>query len=164
MSQVTTISGTVSGVRLDSTVAVNTSVTVNQGGDYTPASTSTSTSTVKTDTMNFRVDNRPCYMPVAINITNGDVVTAAGIQKGEFDVLAINNHTTKTMYWVPMPSKVPEIGYIVTGVIWLMFHVTGWLCIGGAILFIMKKNKRIKLIRDAQAMVEKAQAPVVKAA
>lgn len=163
MGQLTTISGAVSGVRLDSSVAVNTTVTVNQGTEYTPATSSASTSTVKTEQMNFRIDNRPVYMPVAINITNGDVVTAVGIQKGEFDAIAVNNHTTKTMYWVPEPSMVAEIGYIVTGVIWIMFHISGWLVIGGAVLFMMNKQKKIALIRDARAMAQKAQAPAAKA-
>ncbi len=156
MGQLTTITGPVSGVRLDSSVSVNTTVSVTGGTEYAPATTSTSSQTVKSEKMNFRIDNRPVHMPVAINIANGDQVTAAGFQSGEFEALAVNNHTTKTMYWVPKPSIVPEIGYIVTGVIWLMFHVSGWLCIGGAVLFILNKKKKIKLIRDAQAMVEKA--------
>ncbi len=159
MGQITMMSGTVSGVRLDSSVAVNTSVTVTGGMDHTPPTTSTSTSTVKTDTMNFRVDNRPAHMPVAINLSNGDLVTVAGFPKGELEVLAVHNHTTKLVYWVPEPSTVPEIIYIVVGVIVLMFHWSGWLVIGGAVLFMMNKNKKIKQIRDARAIVEKAPAP-----
>jgi hypothetical protein len=114
--------------------------------------------------MNFRIDNRPAYMPVAINIANGDVVTAAGITKGEFEAIAVHNHTTKTMYWVPEPSIVPEILYIVVGVIWIMFHKFGWILIVGAILFMINKNMKISLIRQARAMANKAQAPVAKTA
>lgn len=164
MGQITTLSGVVSGVRLDTSVSVDTTVSVTGGGEYTPATTSTSSQTVKSEKMNFRIDNRPVHMPVAINIANGDVVTAAGIQKGEFEAIAVNNHTTRTMYWVPEPSRVAEIAHIVTGVIWLMFHITGWLVIGGAVLFLMNKNAKIGMIRQARATVEKAQAPVVKAA
>jgi hypothetical protein len=161
MGQITAVSGTVSGVRLDSSVSVTTTVSVPQS-EYGTATASTST--VKTDLMNFRVDNRPVYMPVAINITNGDVVTAAGFQKGEFEALSVFNHTTKTSYWVPEPSTVPEIIYMVVGVIVLMFHISGWLVIGGAVLFMMNKNKKIKQIRDARAMAKDAQPSVGKAA
>ncbi len=163
MGQITTLSGVVSGVRLDSSITVNTTVSVPQG-PATYGSTTTSSETVKTEKMNFRIDNRPVHMPVAINIANGDVVTAAGIMKGEFEAIAVNNHTTRTMYWVPVPSTVPEIIYIVVGVIWLMFHKSGWILIIGAILFMMNKKKEIGMIRQARAMVEKATAPVAKAA
>ncbi len=162
MSQMTVLSGVVSGVRLDTSISVNTTVSVPQGPASGPATASSST--VKTDLMNFRIDNRPVYMPVAINIANGDVVTAAGIQKGEFEAIAVHNHTTRTMYWVPEPSTVPEIIYIVVGVIVLMFHITGWLVIGGAVLFMMNKNAKIGRIRQAIAIANKTPAPVVKAA
>ena len=89
MGQVTMIKGTVSGVRVDSSITVNTStnVTVNEGG--MPNQSSSSSETVKTNTTVFRIDNKPSNMPFAINITNGDAVTAAGLQKGEFEVVAI---------------------------------------------------------------------------
>lgn len=162
MGQITTLSGVVSGVRLDTRIAVNTTVTVPQGGASGAATTSSET--VKTELMNFRIDNRPVYMPVAINIANGDVVTAAGIQKGEFEAIAVHNHTTRTMYWVPEPSTVPEIIYMVVGVIVLMFHIAGWLVIGGAVLFLMNKNAKIGRIRQAIAIANKTPAPVAKAA
>lgn len=161
MSQITTISGKVSGVRLDSSVTVNTTVSVPQGAASGPATTSSQT--VKTETLNFRVDNRPAYMPVAINIADGDVVTAAGFQKGEFEAVAVHNHTTRTTYWVPEPTTVPEIIYIVVGIITLMFHQIGWLVIGGAILFMANKKKKIKLIRAASAMARQTPAPGTKA-
>jgi hypothetical protein len=160
MSQITTISGTVSGVRLDSSITVNTTVSVPQGA--VPGTTTSSSETVKTEKMNFRVDNRPVYMPVAINIANGDVVTAAGIQRGEFEAIALTNHTTKTMYWVPKPSTVPDIIYIVVGVLTLMFHKIGWLLIGGAIFFMMGKKNRIKIINEACAMTQQCQASISK--
>ena len=159
MSQLTTITGTVSGVRVDTSFTVNTSVSVNQAASSIPATTTSSSETVKTEKMNFRVDNRPVIMPVAINLTNGDIATVAGFMQGEFEALAVHNHTTKTMYWVPIPSIVPEIAYMVVGVIWLMFHQSGWILIIGAILYMMNKKKRINLIKDAKVMVQKAQAP-----
>lgn len=158
MAQLTTISGTVSGVRVDTSFTVNTSVSVNQATSSIPTTTTSSSETVKTEKMNFRVDNRPVYMPVAINLSNGDVATVAGFVKGEFEALAVHNHTTKTMYWVPVPSLIPEIAYIVVGVIMLAFHKIGWVLIGGAILFMINKNNQIKQIKDAQAMVNKAPA------
>jgi hypothetical protein len=156
----TTISGTVSGVRLDSNITVNTTVSVPQGAASGPATTSSQT--VKTELMNFRIDNRPATMGVAINIANGDVVTAAGFQKGEFETLAVHNHTTKTMYWMPEPRTIPEIIYMVVGVITIMFHKIGWLLIVGAILFMMNKKSKIKLIREACAMANKTPAPMGK--
>lgn len=169
MSALTAITGVVSGVRVDTSITVNTTVSTPSGTAYgtepggtfgTFGSTSTSTQTVKKELMNFRVDNRPVNMPVAINLTNGDIATVAGFMQGEFEALAVHNHTTRTMYWVPIPSLVPEIAYIVVGVIWLMFHKFGWILIIGAILFMMNKKKRINLIKDAKVMVQKAPAPV----
>lgn len=157
MDLLTTITGTVSGVRVDSSVTVNTSVSVNQDG-YASSSSSTSTETVKKEITNFRVDNRTAYMSVAINLTNGDVVTASGLQKGEFEAIAVNNHTTKTMYWMPEPSIVPEIIYIVIGVFTIGLYGIGWLLIGGGIWYLINKKKRIKLIKDARAVVEKGRA------
>ena len=159
MGELTAITGTVSGVRVDSSVTVNTSVTVNQPDAYVPASSSTSSQAVKKETTYFRVDNRPAYMSVAINITNGDSVTMAGVQQGEIEAIAVNNHTTKTMYWIPEPSTVPEIIYIVIGVFTMGLYGIGWLLIGGGILFMINKKKRIKLIKDARALVQKGQAP-----
>lgn len=152
MEQLTTIAGVVSGVRVDSSVTVNTSVSVSPGTYSNPSST---TQTVKKDTTNFRVDNRPVYMPVAVNLTNGDVVTAAGLQKGEFEAIAVHNHTTKTMYWMPEPSTVPEIIYIVIGFFTIGLFGIGWLLIGGGIVFMVNKQKRIKLIKDARALAQK---------
>ena len=160
MGQVTMIKGTVSGVRVDSSITVNTStnVTVNEGG--MPNQSSSSSETVRTNTTVFRIDNKPSYMPFAINITNGDAVTAAGLQKGEFEVVAINNHTTKTIYFVPKPSIVPEFIYMFIGFCFRnSYGGIGWLFIGGAILFMVIKSVKIKRIKDACAMVDKAQAP-----
>lgn len=159
MSQLTTITGVVSGVRVDSSVTVNTSTNVTIHDGSMPSQTSSSSQAVKNETTIFRVDNKPSYMSVAINITNGDIVTAAGVDKGEFETLAVHNHTTKTIYWVPIPSLVPEIAYIVVGVITLAFHKIGWLVIIGAILFMMNKKRQINLIKDAKLMVQKAPAP-----
>ncbi|MBL8013899.1 MAG: hypothetical protein JNN05_08635 [Candidatus Omnitrophica bacterium] len=153
----TTVTGKVSGVRVDSSVTVNTSVTVNQNGYSNPSSSSSQT--VKKDTTYFRVDNKPAYMSVAINITNDDSVTVAGVQQGEFEAIAVNNHTTKTMYWMPEPSTVPEIIYIVIGVFTRGIYGIGWLLIGGGILFLVNKKKRIKLIKDARALVQNAPLP-----
>ena len=156
----TTITGAVSGVRVDSSITVNTStnVTVNEGA--MPNQASSSSQTVRTNTTIFRVDNKPSYMPFAINIANGDVVTAAGVAKGEFEVVAINNHTTKTIYFVPKPSIVPEIICMFIGFCFRnSYNGIGWLFMGGAILFMVIKSSKIKRIKDACAMVEKAQAP-----
>lgn len=154
MGQLTTIKGTVSGVRVDSSVTVNTSVSVAPNA-YNSPSTTSSTETVKKETTCFRVDNRPMYMMVAINITNGDSVTVAGLEKGEVEAIAVNNHTTKTMYWVPEPSIVPEIIYIVLGIFTTGFYGIGFLLIGGGTLFLINKQSRIKQIKDARAMVQK---------
>lgn len=156
MSNMISVTGTVSGTRTDTSISVSNTTTVNTS-EYSPTTTSSSQTTVE-KSMCFRIDNRPANMAVAINLTNGDMVTAAGFQKGEFEVLALNNHTTRTMYWVPEPPTYPEIIYMIVGVIVLMFHKIGWLVIGGAILFLMNKKKKINLIRQAKAMVEKAPA------
>lgn len=162
MSQLVTIAGTVSGVRVDSSITVNTSTNVTVHDGSMPNQASTSSQTVKKETTIFRVDNKPAYMNVAINITNGDIVTAAGVDKGEFEVVAVNNHTTRTMYWAPKPSIVPEIIYMVVGVFTLGFYYIGWFLIGGAVLFMMGKKKEIKMIEDACGMVQKNQPPAGK--
>lgn len=160
MSQLVTIAGVVSGVRVDSSITVNTSVSVNQGTSYANSSSS-STETVKKETTIFRVDNKPARFPMAINITNGDIATAAGLQKGEFEVVAIKNHTTNTMYWVRKPSIVPEIVSMVIGWCFHGYHGLGWILVIGGACFLVSKSRRINLVKNACDIVRKAQPPSV---
>jgi hypothetical protein len=158
MSKIVSLTGTVSGARVDTSISVNNTTTINNYGSssYAPTAT-TSSQTVVNKTMAFRIDNRPANLAVAVNLTNGDSVTAAGIDKAEFEVLAINNHTTRTMYWVPGPNTIAPVIYIVIGVFTTGLYGIGWLLIVGGILFLSAANKRKGQIAEAKALVKKAQ-------
>lgn len=141
----TKITGVVSGLQVNSSVSVSTTVANNVPS--TTATTSTTTS--------FRIDNRPAHMKVQVNLSNGDNITAAGIQKGEMEVMALNNHTTKTMYWVPEPH--PAVYwicgfFILFGVLTLTI-VIGIFMLGAGGYTLMKSLKKKKLINEAKAMV-----------
>jgi hypothetical protein len=151
MAQLTTLSGAVSGLRVDQNVTVNTTVTENTG-----ASTSTTTKT----TVNFRIDNRPAYMNVSVNLSNGDIITAAGIQRGEFETIAFHNHTTKTIYSLPEPHVViiTILAFIVIiCTVWIPF--LGLVTLGVGIYYVLDAVKKKKQINDAWKMVEKAAMP-----
>jgi len=147
----TKISGVVSGLQVNSNIAVNTTVTNNT--DMAPGTTTTSVTS--TTTLSFRIDNRPANMKVRINLSNGDNVTAAVIQKGEMEVIALNNHTTKTMYWIPEPGMAVFVG---SGITFLIGFVTraefyGILFLLGSGFYLFKNLKTKKMITEAKAMV-----------
>jgi hypothetical protein len=151
MAQLTTLSGAVSGLRVDQSVTVNTTVTENTG-----ASTSTTTKTM----VNFRIDNRPAYMNVSVNLSNGDIITAAGIQRGEFETIAFHNHTTKTIYSLPEPHVViiTILAFIVVILtVWIPF--LGLVTLGVGIYYVLDAIKKKKQINDAWKIVEKAAMP-----
>jgi hypothetical protein len=157
MSSMTVLSGAVSAVRVNSSTTVNTTVN-NTTNEYNTTS-SASTQVVTNEKMNFRIDNRAAFMDVRINLTDGDKVTAACVQKGEFEVIAIKNHTTKMIYYIPKPAIYPEIIYIILGVFTTGFYGIGFVLIGGGIWFLINKQKKIKLIREGVSLVEKAPTP-----
>lgn len=161
MSEIISISGTVSGARVDTSISVNNTTTVNNYGSssYATPSTTTSSQTVVNKTMSFRIDNRPANLDVAVNLTNGDLVTAAGLSKGELEVLALHNHTTHMLYTVPGPNTVAPIIYIVIGVLTIGLYGIGYLLIGGGIWFLMNASKRKQQIATACAIVKNAPAP-----
>lgn len=149
MKQVTTLSGKVSGLRVDSDINVSTTVTNNN----------VSTSTAVTKTIVFRIDNRPAFMKTTVNLSDGDMVTAAGVGAVELDVLAINNHTTKTMYWIPEPNQVPAIICFVLGVLTLGLFMVGLILIGMGVYYYNDAATKKKLIGEARALVNAAKAP-----
>jgi hypothetical protein len=152
MSKLTTLSGVVSGLRVDSNVTVNTTVSAETGA--------TSTSTSKTTTVNFRIDNRPAYMNVPVNLNNGDIVTAAGIQRGEFETIAIHNHTTKTLYSLPKPPFV-----VISIVAFMVVILTVWIPVWGlislaiGIYYVVDAYLKKQRINEAWKIVEKAPMP-----
>lgn len=158
MSHVISISGVVSGARVDTSISVHNTITVNSPDSYSAPRATTSSETVVTKTMTFRVDNRPANMNVAINLTNGDNVTIAGFQKGEFEVLALNNHTTRTMYWVPGANTWAPVIYIIIGVCFRNSHWLLYLLIVGGIGFLIAAVMRNGQIATAKSLVQKAPA------
>lgn len=154
MDQLTTIAGRVSGVEVSTTTTTSTTVS--------PNSSVPSTSAFTHSMVYFRVDNRPVHMTVRVNVRNGDVITAAGHQKGEFEIIAFHNHTTKTIYSLPEPKTMGMIvGCLVCGVMTISFMGFGLLLIILAIQNFYVSQKKTKLIKNALAMVEKAPAPVI---
>lgn len=152
MSPLTTLAGTVSGLSVDQSVTVNTSVSQNSG--------TTNTTTTQKTTVNFRIDNRPAYMNVAVNLTNGDVITAAGIQKGEFETIAFHNHTTNTIYSLPEPKPliIGIVGFIVFILVsWIPF--VNIITFGMAIYYFLDATKKKKQINEAWDTVKKASKP-----
>lgn len=152
MSQLTTIAGTVSGVEVSTTTTTSTTVS--------PNSSVPSTSAFTHSMVYFRVDNRPVYMTVRANVRNGDVITAAGHDKGEFEIIALRNHSTKTIYSLPEPKNMGMIVIgLVCGVMTIKFMGFGLLLIVLAIQKFFESQKKTNLIKDAWAMVEKEPAP-----
>lgn len=160
MSEIFSVAGKVSGARVDTSISVNNTTTVNNyDSGYAAPTTTTSSQTVVNKTMMFRIDNRPANLSTAVNLTDGDLVTAAGLQKGELEVLALHNHTTRMLYSVPGANTVAPIIYIIVGVLTIGLFGIGYLLIGGGIWFLMNAKKRNKQIADASALVHKAPAP-----
>lgn len=157
MGQLTTIAGLVSGVRMDTNISVSTTTTINNNAEMGPSSTTSNT--VVTKNMAFRIDNRPANINCAINLTNGDLVTAAGFMDGEFEVLALHNHTTRTIYTVPGPNTVAPIIYVIIGVFTTGLYGIGWLLIGGGIWFFVDATKKKGQLNQAYAIVKTAPVP-----
>jgi hypothetical protein len=63
--------------------------------------------------MKFRIDNRPTLFQGEASIGDGDTVTVAGIEKGEFRALAVRNESTGVEY----PGQI------------MLLYVIGALCI-----------------------------------
>lgn len=63
--------------------------------------------------MKFRIDNRPAMFQGEASIGDGDTVTVAGIEKGEFKALAVRNESTGVEY----PGQI------------MLLYVIGALCI-----------------------------------
>ncbi|MBP9854939.1 MAG: hypothetical protein KBD53_08740 [Candidatus Omnitrophica bacterium] len=148
MSKMTVLAGTVSGLRLDQSVTVSTTVSeTNQ----------TTSQSIVRSILNFRINNQPVFMKVTPNITNGDSVTAAGFQRGEFEVIAVHNHTTKTIYSFPKPGLVGPILGLIFG---LMFrdlpYYIGWMSIVSGAYYTYKALCKRALIKEAWSKVEKA--------
>lgn len=81
----TTISGAVSGVREQAHVSGNRE-------------------TVQTrHSTHLRIANRPSHMKNSANLMDGDVVTAAGIDRAEFEIIALRNESTGVIYQVVNP-------------------------------------------------------------
>lgn len=162
MSDIVSVAGVVSGARVDTSISVHntTTVTNHDTSSYAPSAT-TSSETIVNKNMCFRIDNRPANMKVAVNLTNGDLVTAAGLQKGELEVLAINNHTTRTMYWVPKPHILGHVVNVVTGVgaYAFGFHLISYALLGLGLWFLIPALNRRRQIAIACAIVTKAPAP-----
>ncbi len=153
MSQLTTLSGVVSGLRVDTNITVNTT--------YSPNSNTASSTTTKTTTFNFRIDNRPAYMTVAVNLTNGDVITAAGIQRGEFEVIVFNNHTTKTIYSLPTQNPLWGLIGVVFG--WMFSdlpYFIGWGIFASGAYYFWKTSTKKNKVKAAMKLVEKATPPL----
>lgn len=161
MSEVITVAGKVSGARVDTSISVNNTTTVNNydSSSYAAPTATTTSQTVVNKTMTFRIDNRPANLSVAVNLTDGDLVTAAGLQKGELEVLALHNHTTRMLYTVPGANTSAPIIYIVVGVLTTGFWGIGFLLIGGGIWFLLNATKRNKQIAEGSALVHKAPVP-----
>lgn len=146
---ITTIAGLVTGVRVDT--QVSTTITGNTA--------STSTQSVRVD---FRVDNHPAFMKSKVNLANGDLITAGGIQRsGEFEVFAFHNHTTKTLYWIQgypiwLIALIFVFGFITLGVFVGIF-ILGY----GVYMLISEMNKK-RLAGEALSLVKNSPVPVVK--
>lgn len=162
MSGIISVAGKVSGVRLDTSVSVSNTTTVNNYGDsgYSAPSTTTSSQTVVNKNMTFRINNTAANMPVAVNLTDGDLVTAAGFQKGELKVIALHNHTTRLLYTVPKANNtVGAIIDIVIGVFTINFYGLGYFLIGLGIWLLVSATKKNMQIAEASRLVEKAPVP-----
>ena len=60
--------------------------------------------------MVLRIGDRVVFMKPGIdNISNGDLVTAAGIAEAEFNILAIRNESTRLIYTVPDPGQAAKM-------------------------------------------------------
>jgi hypothetical protein len=81
----TTISGPVAGVRERTDVS----------GDRETVQTSRS--------IHLRIGNRPAYMKSSPNLMDGDVVTVAGKDSAEFEIMALRNESTGVIYQVMNP-------------------------------------------------------------
>jgi hypothetical protein len=148
MDQITTLAGPVGSIQLGQNITVTTN------GSQT-------TATAVQNTMGFRIANRPVSIKIAVNLTDGDMVTAAGIQRGEFEILALNNHTTQTIYSVPKSGGgcaavflfvlgIPMLAFFLLGVIPMIVGVLAWL----------HAQKEQKQLEEALARVKSAPAPV----
>lgn len=81
----TTISGAVSGVREHTNVS----------GNRDQVQTSRS--------VHFRIGNRPAHMKSTPHLMDGDVVTVAGKDSAEFEIIALRNESTGVIYQVVNP-------------------------------------------------------------
>ncbi|MCA9402957.1 MAG: hypothetical protein KC897_04185 [Candidatus Omnitrophica bacterium] len=136
-------------MQISSNVTVNTTVTT----DNAPASATSSVTT--TTTTAFRIDNKPAFMSMRVNLTNGDSVTAAGRQNGEFHILALNNRTTNTIYSLPQPGSgmfVLAVLAVISGVYTLKV-LLGFILIPLGVYAFQKLSKAKKAIEEAKKMV-----------
>ncbi len=91
----TTISGTVSGVREQANVT----------GNREQVQTHRS--------VHFRIGNRPSYMKSSPHLMDGDVVTVAGKGSAEFEIIALRNESTGVIYQVMNPLLTIGAGILV---------------------------------------------------
>jgi hypothetical protein len=102
-------------------------------------------------TTTFRIDNRPVSMVGAPNLIDGDVVTAAGVDGAAFQVIALQNETTKTIQTIPEPKAILAIVFIALGVLTLWLMLIGLVFIVIGIGYFFNTQKKKALIRDALA-------------
>jgi hypothetical protein len=142
VTDMATLTGPVSAVRLNQNVAVTAT--------GTPTTISTSPTAVHS-TMTFRIGNRPVSMDGAVSLIDGDMVTAAGLDGNDFKVIALRNDTTRMVHTVPQPKAILALVFIALGVLTLWLMLIGIVFIVIGIGYWLNAQRKKQQIRDALA-------------
>jgi hypothetical protein len=105
--------GVVSNVNVFSSVHGSITTNYNSGGPSGHISTNIVTT--------FRVNNYPCRWDGSLNISEGDLVTVAGVGSGELTVYALHNKSTSIIYSTRGPETWRQVGAFLMGGVCVLF-------------------------------------------